>query len=361
VADTRNANGTFGGPSISGSTSRDFPIPQSVCNVPANAAAYSLNVAVVPQGPLGYLTLWPTGLTRPLAATLNSVDGRIKANAAIVPAGAGGAVSVFVTNTTDVVLDIDGYFVPATDPTALAFYTLPPCRVADTRDPNGALGGPNLTAGVPRGFPVINSVCNVPSSARAYSMNFTAIPRGPLGYLSLWPAGSSQPLVATLNAPTGQVTANAAIVPAGLGGDIEAFVTTDADLVIDINGYFAPASSAPNPLSLYLLSPCRVLDTRNGSGSFSGTLIVNTVAAPCAVPGAAQAFVMNATVVPASPLGYLTLWPDGAQKPLVATLNAADGMITSNMAIVPTANGSIDAFATDPTQLILDIFSYFAP
>ena len=31
------------------------------------------------------------------------------------------------------------------------------------------------------------------------------------------------------------------------------------------------------------------------------------------------------------------------------------------MAIVPTLNGSIDAYATNPTDLVLDIFSYFAP
>ncbi len=47
--------------------------------------------------------------------------------------------------------------------------------------------------------------------------------------------------------------------------------------------------------------------------------------------------------------------------PAVSTLNAFDGAITSNMAIVPTANGSIDAFGSNPTQLILDISSYFAP
>ena len=46
-----------------------------------------------------------------------------------------GAVSVFVTNTTNVVLDIDGYFAPASGST-LAFYPLTPCRVADTRKAN---------------------------------------------------------------------------------------------------------------------------------------------------------------------------------------------------------------------------------
>src|SRR5437667_6327422 len=96
-----------------------------------------------------------------------------------------------------------------------------------------------------------------------------------LGFLTTWPTGQSQPLVSTLNAPTGAVTANGAIVPAGTNGDVSVFVTNDSDLVIDINGYFAPAG--PNGLSLFNLSPCRVLDTRNPAGSppFSGTLNVN--------------------------------------------------------------------------------------
>ena len=79
----------------------------------SSAAAYSLNVTVVPPGPLGYLTIWPAGENQPNVSTLNSVDGRVKANAAIVPAGVNGAVSVFASNTTDVMLDIDGYFTPA--------------------------------------------------------------------------------------------------------------------------------------------------------------------------------------------------------------------------------------------------------
>jgi hypothetical protein len=71
--------------------------------------------------------------------------------------------------------------------------------------------------------------------------------------------------------------------------------------------------------------------------------------------------VLNATVVPSGPLGFLTLWPHGAVQPPVSTLNAGDGAITSNMAIVPTTDGSISAFASDPTHLVLDISGYFAP
>ena len=178
--------------------------------------------------------------------------------------------------------------------------------------------------------------------------------------MTVWPTGQSQPLVSTLNAPTGTVTANAAIVPAGTAGDIDVFPSNDTDLVIDVNGYFA-APGGKNALSLYPAAPCRVLDTRNANGAFVGELTVDVVDSVCGPPSTAQAYVFNATVVPSGPLGYLTLWPDGQQQPLVATLNALDGAITSNMAIVPTNDGSIDAYASNLTQLIIDISSYFAP
>ena len=69
----------------------------------------------------------------------------------------------------------------------------------------------------------------------------------------------------------------------------------------------------------------------------------------------------NATVIPSgAPLGFLTLWPNSEGQPLVSTLNAVVAPITLNMAIVPTLNCLINAFAPSPT-LPLDIFSYFAP
>ena len=88
---------------------------------------------------------------------------------------------------------------------------------------------------------------------------------------------------------------------------------------------------------------------------------MNVVGGPCGLPATAQAYVFNAAVVPQGALGYLTLWPDGQLRPLASTLNALDGAITSNMAIVPTSNGYIDAYASGLTQLVLDISSYFAP
>ncbi|MGA3213325.1 MAG: hypothetical protein ABSD20_18630, partial [Terriglobales bacterium] len=286
--------------------------------------------------------------------------GRIKANAAIVSAAGGSPVSVYASNTTNVVIDINGYFEPAGSST-LEFYPLTPCRVADTRNAAGPLGGPSLVARTERDFPLQSGACSIPAAAQAYSLNFTVVPPGgaALGYLTVWPQGESQPLVSTLNDLTGTIVANAAIVPVGTNGGVAVYPSDATDLVIDVNGYFAPP--ATGGLSLYTVTPCRVRDTRGGSGAFNGELTVNVVDSPCLPPSTAQAYVFNATVVPVGALGYLALWPDGETQPVVSTLNALDGAITSNMAIVPNLNGRTDAFASGTTQLVLDISAYFAP
>jgi hypothetical protein len=219
---------------------------------------------------------------------------------------------------------------------------------------------------VERDFPILESSC-IPAgiTPAAYSFNVTAVPHPAgqrLGFLSVGPKGETRPVVSTLNNLNGTFVANAAIVRAGAGGGVAVFPNDDSDLLIDINGYFA--SPGVGGLSLYPALPCRAFDTRGLDGDgppFVGEMPVNVAFSECAPPSSAASYVFNATVAPPRELGFLTLWPAGEDRPTASTLNAEDGAITSNMAIVGSTNGFIDAYANRLTQLILDISSYFAP
>ena len=94
-----------------------------------------------------------------------------------------------------------------------------------------------MAAAQSRTFAVPGSACGIPATARAYSMNATVVPPGPLGFLSLWGSGG-QPSVSTLNAPDGTVVANATFLPAGTGGVVTAYTSNITHLLLNINGYF---------------------------------------------------------------------------------------------------------------------------
>jgi hypothetical protein len=372
IADTRLAPGPYGQPVMEGGQTRDFVLTGR-CGIPSQVSAVALNVTVVPRGLLGFLTIWPAGQTRPGVSTLNSLDGRVKANAAIVQAGTNKAVSVFVTEQSDVIIDVNGYFV-APQLNSLAYYPINPCRIADTRAATGpgglpaALGGPALGNVSTRTFPVLTSFCNIPSTARAYSINATVVPAGPLGFITLFPTGSARPVVSTLNAVTGTVVANAAIVRAGTSGSIDVFASETTHVVLDINGYFAPPGQF-GALNYFPAPGCRLVDTRNPIGPLGGpaqTALAQRefplASSNCGIPSGAKAYSLNATVVPPALMGYLTFWPTGGVQPVVSTLNAVDGAITSNAALVLAgAQGSISALTSETTHLILDVNGYFLP
>jgi len=375
VLDTRGAPGPFGGPSLAANTVRPVNIPANpACSVPNTAAGYALNVTVVPHGRLGYITIWPDGETQPLVSTLNSYDGRIKAVSAIVGAGNANSIDVFTTDRTDLVLDITGYFVGPGNRNALYYYPLSNmCELVNTINPPtpDGLGGPALLDGIPRTFAVRNNPnCHIPSQVAAYALNVIAMPVGgaPLGYITVWPADQAQPLASLLNSPTGTDVANASIVSAGTG-DISVFAFgNDTNVEIDLVGYFGPAEmNRQNGDALYTFTPCRGFDSRpytftnrldyifQTQGGCQATLPAFTVTPPI------DAYVVNATLVPDGPIGYLPIWAYGQPMPTPTTLMAMDGAVTSNMAIVTTGRRQeISTFAGSPTNLIFDVSGYFA-
>jgi hypothetical protein len=125
------------------------------------------------------------------------------------------------------------------------FYSVTPCRLADTRNPaNGqGTGGPALVGLQTRNFPV-RGLCGVPSDAQAAALNVTVVGPTNSGHLTIWPYGSGMPFVSTLNYATGEpALANGAIVPLGADSTFQISVfagipSGTVHLVLDITGYF---------------------------------------------------------------------------------------------------------------------------
>jgi hypothetical protein len=124
---------------------------------------------------------------------------------------------------------------------AFDFHTLSPCRLVDTRDPSGPLGGPALAGGAARTFDAVTA-CQVPATARALSVNVTVVGPTAPGDLRLYAPGGSVPLASAINYSTGQTRANNAVVP--LDGSGRFTVRCDqatgslVQLLVDVNGYF---------------------------------------------------------------------------------------------------------------------------
>jgi hypothetical protein len=247
-------------------------------------------------------------------------------------------------------------------PRGLHYVPATPCRILDTRNPNGPFGGPQMGANTSRAFDVQGSPCGIPSNALAYAVNVSVVPLVGLGSLTIWPTGQPQPGEFTLSSPDGRVKSNASIVPAGDTGQVSINVSDAANVIVDISGYFI-SDSGNTALAFYALAPCRIVDTRTGAGlapNLARDFLL--LSSPCGIPSTAQAYALNMTAVPTQGLGYLVAWPTGSPQPGVATLTDPVGTITANTAIVGAGSGgAITVLATDSTHLLIDINGYFAP
>jgi hypothetical protein len=119
IMDTRGEGGSgktglFGPPSLVGGQPRVVPIPSSNCGLPV-AAAYSLYfVSVSPLGhSVGWVSAWQNGAAYHATVILNALQGGVVGNTASVAADSDGAIQVMATDNTDLVIDINGYYVQA--------------------------------------------------------------------------------------------------------------------------------------------------------------------------------------------------------------------------------------------------------
>ena len=135
------------------------------------------------------------------------------------------------------VVDVGG---PGAPPPGASFFPLPPCRVGDTRRPNGPLDGPALQPGAARSFAVAGA-CGIPTGAVAISANLTVTNAGATGELVVFPSDVATPASSSISFGAGRTRANNdVVVLSGPGTSFSVFNNSAAnvDFILDVNGYF---------------------------------------------------------------------------------------------------------------------------
>lgn len=126
-------------------------------------------------------------------------------------------------------------------PVPLAFHTLAPCRMLDTRNPNGPLGGPALAPGAGRTFDLAG-VCGIPANTAAVSTNVVVVTPSAGGSLRVFASDGPNPPVGTVSFGSGRTRANNALVSVSRGGAASVTVqnvsAAPVHFAIDVNGYF---------------------------------------------------------------------------------------------------------------------------
>ena len=210
------------------------------------------------------------------------------------------------------------------------------------------------------------------SGVSAVVLNVTATNANAPTYITAWPEASVRPTASNLNPVPGQTVANRVIVRVGAGGRVDLFnAAGSTDLVADVNGWFSDGSLTVSGSTFVGVNPYRILDTRDGTGNLGSSLWPGQSAAlqvagrggvPAMNSGTpARAVVINVTVTAGTAAGYLTLWPDGAGRPLASDLNWFAGQTVPNLAVVGLgSDGKLDLYSpAGYTDVLVDVVGWY--
>ena len=218
--------------------------------LPATSTAVILNVTVTRTSARGFVTVFPTGTTRPGTSNVNFDRGQTQANEVTTQLGTGSnanKVSLFVDSANaSVIVDLVGA-VTAQQANGTQVFTalVQPERAIDTRLDNGARRSGNVVVAMPT---------SIPSNATGVLLNVTATNGSRAGFVAVYPTGQQNPGTSNVNFPANLTQANAVASALGTNRSVTLFIgggnTPMAHVIVDVVGYLtqqaAPAAS-PSP------------------------------------------------------------------------------------------------------------------
>jgi hypothetical protein len=305
--------------------------------VPEGTNAVSAYVSTTNASADGFLTAYDCAGPRPDTSNVNYLVGQTRGAVALTPLSGSGELCVFSSATADVLVDVQGAFVPASadHPDALRFTPLDtPTRLLDTR-----LGSRAHLLTVP-----------APIGAEAVAINLTAVADDDYGFLVAYPCGVDVPTSASVNHLPGDVIAGTAFVPVSADGTICVYSLALIDVVVDLTGVFTSGDG----LGFVPVTPTRTLDTRTGVGGWSPIHGAGQVVDARVAPPGARA--VSGTLTIAFPLRpvFLRAWGCGV-PPETSNVNSVGfGAIANSVTTGVDAGGRLCVFSLSATGSIFD-------
>ena len=335
--------------------------------VSARASAAMLNVTVADATGPGFITVFACGTSLPLSSNVNYTTGQTIANAVIAVVGADGNVCVYTSNAVDLIIDVSGIFVADS-----TFAVMTPERLLDSRPDGLTVDGADAQIGYrrPASITPVHAAGRpgIPLDASAVVLNVTVVDALGAGYVNVFPCGSSVPLSSNVNYSTGRTVANLVVAQVGADGQVCIYTSSSADLIVDVNAYFAK----PSNLSSYsAVTPARVMDTRVGGVTvdglyknlgrlIAGATVNLTIGGRGGLPTYPQSIVLNVTAVNAREPGFVSVWPCGSPTPGTSNLNYSPGETVANSVTVDVGtSGTVCIFTSGVTDLVVDVSGFY--
>jgi hypothetical protein len=353
ILDTRSGLGAAGPVGPGGQITLDVT---GVGGVPdSGVSAVVLNVTATGATQSTFVTVWPTGETKPNTSNLNVLPAVDTPNSVIATVGADGTVQLANEfGSVHLLADVSGWFAGGSE-----YRALTPARVLDSRNGVAATGpvGPGGEIAVD-----VTGAGGVPDSGvAAVVLNVTAVEATEPTYVTVWPSGEPKPGTSNLNVRPGVDTPNLVIATVGADGAVRlANQFGSVNLIADVAGYF------PSGSDYRALTPHRVLDTRGSLGASGpvgaeGTISVDVTGVGGVPETGVSAVVLNVTAAEATQGTYVTVWPNNHPKPNTSNLNVLPGVDTPNLVIATVSTDGRIALGNQfgSTHLIADIAGWF--
>ena len=334
--------------------------------------AVVFNLTVTGPTSAGFLTVYPSGKSRPTSSSINFRRGWTGANLVTVALGADGKVRIYNSGGhTHVIVDVVGWYADASagGSGVGVFQETTPTRLLDSRN-SGAMN-PLDTFILP--FTLKQNGVVVNDHVKSVVVTLTAVSPQASGYLTAWSGAGNAPTASVLNHAARTNVSNLAVVPVapctdpdcGTSAGLPSIAVKNGSngsthLLVDIWGYYDDGDASLDAGYRFkaLPSPIRIVDTRSHLGATApGSATTRNVNAPSTVAGTlTQLLVQNVTSIPTANT-FLTFWRGGQPRPAVSNISPRAGVTVAGLAytgVGPTNNFSFYN-ATGTNNVLVDV------